>query len=426
MVVAFGKTPELSSGHRPSAGRACRLPTHSRYAMREVVIVDSVRTGLAKSFRGKFNMTRPDDMAAHCVNALLSRNGLDPKLVEDCIVGAGSNEGAQGYNIGRNVAVLSNLGIQCAGMTLNRFCSSGLQSIAIAANQIASGCSDIIVAGGVESITMTAKSKNTDNLFNPVLQERVPGLYHSMGQTAELVARRYNVTREQQDIYSLQSQQRTARAQAEGLFQDEIVPMHVRYFTEDKATGERTEHEGVVDRDDCNRPDTTLESLSGLKPVFADDGSVTAGNASQLSDGASMTLVMSLDKALELGLKPRAFFRGFTVAGCEPEEMGIGPVFSVPRLLKARGLQVSDIDLWELNEAFASQCLYCRDTLEIDNEKFNVNGGSISIGHPFGMTGSRTTGHLIRELQRRNLRYGVVTMCVGGGMGASGLFEAVR
>ncbi|AHL75073.1 acetyl-CoA acetyltransferase [Stutzerimonas stutzeri] len=394
--------------------------------MREVVIVDSVRTGLAKSFRGKFNMTRPDDMAAHCVNALLSRNGLDPKLVEDCIVGAGSNEGAQGYNIGRNVAVLSNLGIQCAGMTLNRFCSSGLQSIAIAANQIASGCSDIIVAGGVESITMTAKSKNTENLYNPILQERVPGLYHSMGQTAEMVARRYNVTREQQDIYSMQSQQRTARAQAEGLFQDEIVPMNVRYFTEDKATGERTEHDGVVDRDDCNRPDTTLESLSGLKPVFADDGSVTAGNASQLSDGASMTLVMSLDKAIELGLTPRAFFRGFTVAGCEPDEMGIGPVFSVPRLLKARGLQVSDIDLWELNEAFASQCLYCRDTLEIDNEKFNVNGGSISIGHPFGMTGSRTAGHLIRELQRRNLRYGVVTMCVGGGMGASGLFEAVR
>ncbi|WP_417775640.1 thiolase family protein [Stutzerimonas xanthomarina] len=394
--------------------------------MREVVIVDSVRTGLAKSFRGKFNMTRPDDMAAHCVNALLLRNDLDPKLVEDCIVGAGSNEGAQGYNIGRNVAVLSNLGIQCAGMTLNRFCSSGLQSIAIAANQIASGCSDIIVAGGVESITMTAKSKNTDNLFNPILQERVPGLYHSMGQTAEMVARRYNVTREQQDQYSLQSQQRTARAQAEGLFQDEIVPMNVRYFTEDKATGERTEHEGVVDRDDCNRPETTLENLSSLKPVFADDGSVTAGNASQLSDGASMTLVMSLDKALELGLKPRAYFRGLTVAGCEPDEMGIGPVFSVPRLLQARGLQVSDIDLWELNEAFASQCLYCRDTLGIDNEKFNVNGGSISIGHPFGMTGSRTAGHLIRELQRRNQRYGVVTMCVGGGMGASGLFEAVR
>lgn len=394
--------------------------------MREVVIVDSVRTGLAKSFRGKFNMTRPDDMAAHCVDALLSRNDLDPALVDDCIVGAGSNEGAQGYNIGRNVAVLSRLGVQCAGMTLNRFCSSGLQAIAIAANQIASGCSDVIVAGGVESITLTAKSKNTDHLYNPVIQQQVPGIYHSMGQTAEIVARRYNVSREQQDLYALQSQQRTARAQAEGLFADEIVPMSVRYFTEDKATGARTEHEGVVDRDDCNRPDTTLEGLASLKPAFAEDGSVTAGNASQLSDGASMTLVMSLEKAIALGLKPRAFFRGFTVAGCEPDEMGIGPVFSVPRLLKAKGLSVEDIDLWELNEAFASQCLYCRDRLGIDNEKYNVNGGSIAIGHPFGMTGSRTTGHLIRELQRRNLRYGVVTMCVGGGMGASGLFEAVR
>ncbi|WP_312942134.1 thiolase family protein [Stutzerimonas balearica] len=394
--------------------------------MREVVIVDSVRTGLAKSFRGKFNMTRPDDMAAHCVDALLSRNDLDPALVDDCIVGAGSNEGAQGYNIGRNVAVLSRLGVQCAGMTLNRFCSSGLQAIAIAANQIASGCSDVIVAGGVESITLTAKSKNTDHLYNPVIQQQVPGIYHSMGQTAETVARRYNVSREQQDLYALQSQQRTARAQAEGLFADEIVPMSVRYFTEDKATGARTEHEGVVDRDDCNRPDTTLEGLASLKPAFAEDGSVTAGNASQLSDGASMTLVMSLEKAIALGLKPRAFFRGFTVAGCEPDEMGIGPVFSVPRLLKAKGLSVEDIDLWELNEAFASQCLYCRDRLGIDNEKYNVNGGSIAIGHPFGMTGSRTTGHLIRELQRRSLRYGVVTMCVGGGMGASGLFEAVR
>ncbi|MBA1272671.1 thiolase family protein [Stutzerimonas azotifigens] len=394
--------------------------------MREVVIVDSVRTGLAKSFRGKFNMTRPDDMAAHCVDALLARNDLDPALVEDCIVGAGSNEGAQGHNIGRNVAVLSGLGIQTAGMTLNRFCSSGLQTIAIAANQIASGCSDIIIAGGVESITLTAKSRNTENLVNPILQERAPGLYHTMGQTAEAVARRYNVTREQQDRFALQSQQRTARAQAEGLFDDEIVPMSVRYVVEDKATGEKKILEGVVDRDDCNRPDTTYESLAGLKPVFAEDGSVTAGNASQLSDGASMTLVMSLDKALELGLKPRAFFRGFTVAGCEPDEMGIGPVFSVPRLLKAKGLNIDDIDLWELNEAFASQCLYCRDTLGIDNEKYNVNGGSISIGHPFGMTGSRTTGHLVRELQRRNLRYGVVTMCVGGGMGASGLFEAVR
>jgi len=394
--------------------------------MREVVIVDSVRTGLAKSFRGKFNQTRPDDMAAHCVNALLARNGVDPATVEDCIVGAGSNEGAQGYNIGRNVAVLSQLGTGTAGMTLNRFCSSGLQAIAIAANQIASGCSDIIVAGGVESISLTMKSVNTDNLINPLLKEQVPGIYFPMGQTAEIVARRYHVSREDQDLYALQSQQRTAKAQADGLFNDEIVPMAVKYKVEDKNTGAVQILDDVVDRDDCNRPDTTLASLSGLKPVFAEDGSVTAGNSSQLSDGASMTLVMSLEKALELGLKPKAFFRGFTVAGCEPDEMGIGPVFSVPKLLKAKGLQVADIDLWELNEAFASQCLYSRDRLEIDNEKYNVNGGSISIGHPFGMTGSRQVGHLVRELQRRNLRYGIVTMCVGGGMGATGLFEAVR
>jgi acetyl-CoA acyltransferase len=394
--------------------------------MREVVIVDSVRTGLAKSFRGKFNLTRPDDMAAHCVNTLLARTGIDPALVDDCIVGAGSNEGAQGMNIGRNVAVLSGLGTNVAGMTLNRYCSSGLQAIAIAANQVASGCSDVIVAGGVESITMTLKSMNTQNLFNPILQKDVPGIYYPMGQTAEIVARRYNVSREAQDAYALQSQQRTAQAQAAGLFNDEIAPMHVKYQVEDKATGEKSIVDGIVAHDDCNRADTTLESLAALKPVFADDGSVTAGNASQLSDGASMTLVMSLEKAIELGLQPLAFFRGCVVAGCEPDEMGIGPVFSVPKLLKAKGLSIADIDLWELNEAFASQCLYARDRLEIDNAKYNVNGGSISIGHPFGMTGSRQVGHLVRELQRRNLRYGIVTMCVGGGMGATGLFEAVR
>jgi len=394
--------------------------------MREVVIVDSVRTGLAKSFRGKFNMTRPDDMAAHCVDALLARTGIDPTSVEDCIVGAGSNEGSQGYNIGRNVAVLSRLGIGVAGMTLNRFCSSGLQAIAIAANQIASGCSDIIVAGGVESISLTMKSINTDHLINPLLKEQVPGIYFPMGQTAEIVARRYDVSREEQDLYALQSQQRTAQAQAAGLFDDEIVPMAVKYRVEDKASGQVQILEGVVDHDDCNRPETTLQSLAGLKPVFAEGGSVTAGNSSQLSDGASMTLVMSLEKALALGLKPKAFFRGFTVAGCEPDEMGIGPVFSVPKLLKAKGLHINDIDLWELNEAFASQCLYARNRLEIDNERYNVNGGSISIGHPFGMTGSRQVGHIVRELQRRNLRYGIVTMCVGGGMGATGLFEAVR
>ncbi|MDE1164052.1 MAG: thiolase family protein [Pseudomonas sp.] len=393
--------------------------------MREVVIVDSMRTGLAKSFRGKFNQTRPDDMAAHCVNALLTRNGIDPASVEDCIVGAASNEGAQGFNIGRNVAVLSKLGTGTAGMTLNRFCSSGLQAIAIAANQIASGFSDIIVAGGVESVSLTAKSRNQENLVNPALMDISPGIYMPMGQTAEVVARRYNISRQAQDSYALQSQQRTAQAQADGLFDDEIAPLATRYLVEDKATGEQSWKDGVVDRDDCNRPDTTLESLASLKPAFSEDGSVTAGNASQLSDGASMTLVMSLEKALALGLKPKAFFRGFTVAGCEPDEMGIGPVFAVPKLLKLASVKQADVDLWELNEAFASQCLYCRDRLEIDNAKYNVNGGSISIGHPFGMTGSRQVGHLVRELQRRQLRYGVVSMCVGGGMGAAGLFEAI-
>ncbi|WP_287815120.1 thiolase family protein [Pseudomonas sp.] len=392
--------------------------------MREVVIVDSVRTGLAKSFRGKFNQTRPDDMAAHCVNALLARNGIDPASVEDCIVGAASNEGAQGFNIGRNVAVLSKLGTGTAGMTLNRFCSSGLQAIAIAANQIASGFSDVIVAGGVESISLTLRSVNQEHLLNPTLQESSPGIYMPMGLTAEVVAKRYQVSREAQDQYALQSQQRTAQAQADGRFDDEIVAMNTRYLVEDKASGEQKWLDGVVDRDDCNRPDTTLQSLASLKPAFSEDGSVTAGNASQLSDGASMTLVMSLERAQALGLKPRAVFRGFTVAGCEPDEMGIGPVFAVPKLLNAAGVSLQDVDLWELNEAFASQCLYCRDRLEIDNAKYNVNGGSIAIGHPFGMTGSRQVGHIVRELQRQQLRYGVVTMCVGGGMGAAGLFEA--
>ena len=391
--------------------------------MREVVIVDSVRTGLAKSFRGKFNLTRPDDMAAHCVNALLARTGIDPALVDDCIVGAGSNEGAQGMNIGRNVAVLSGLGTNVAGMTLNRFCSSGLQAIAIAANQVASGCSDVIVAGGVESITMTLKSMNTQNLFNPLLQKDVPGIYYPMGQTAEIVARRYNVSREAQDAYALQSQQRTARAQAEGLFDDEIVPMHVKYQVEDKATGEKSIVDGIVAHDDCNRADTTLESLAALKPVFADDGSVTAGNASQLSDGSSACVLMEAKEAERRGLQPLGAFRGFAVAGCEPDEMGIGPVFAVPKLLARHGLTVQDIDLWEMNEAFASQALYCQRRLGIPSERLNVNGGAIAIGHPFGMTGARLVGHLLLEGRRRKAKYGVVTMCIAGGMGAAGLFE---
>ncbi|MGA4817203.1 thiolase family protein [Pseudomonas aeruginosa] len=256
--------------------------------------------------------------------------------------------------------------------------------------------------------------------MNPLLQREVPGIYYPMGQTAEIVARRYGITREAQDAYALQSQQRMARAQADGLFADEIVPMTTRYAVEDKASGEKQVLDGVVDRDDCNRPDTTLEGLASLKPAFAEDGSVTAGNASQLSDGASMTLLMSLEKALALGLEPEAFFRGFTVAGCEPDEMGIGPVFSVPKLLKAKGLKIADVDLWELNEAFASQCLYCRDRLEIDNESTTSMAAPSPSATQFGMTGSRQVGHLVRELRRRNLRYGVVTMCVGGGMAPAG------
>ncbi|MDY6830206.1 MAG: thiolase family protein [Pseudomonadota bacterium] len=395
--------------------------------MREVVIVDSVRTGLAKSFRGTFNMTRPDEMVAHCLNALIERNSkLDPALVEDNIVGAATHDGYQGMNIGRTSAVLSKFPITVAGLSLNRYCSSGLQSIAIAANQIASGCADVITAGGVEQITLTQGKSNTDGLVNPTIAEQAPGIYMPMGQTAEVVAKRYKVTRESQDEYAYQSQMRTARAQDEGLFNDEIVPMEVTWMKKDKATGATEELKGVVDRDECNRPNTTLEGLASLQPVFdPENGTVTAGNSSQLSDGASMTLVMSADMAEKLGLEPMAYFRGFVAAGCEPDEMGIGPVFAVPKLLESRGLTIDDIDLFELNEAFASQVVYCRDRLKIDMDQLNVNGGSISIGHPYGMTGSRLTGHLCRELRRQNKKYGVVTMCVGGGMGAAGLFEAI-
>ena len=391
--------------------------------MRDVVIVDSVRTGLTKSFKGLLNNTRPDDMVAHCINSLLERNDVNPLLIEDCIVGAGTNEGVQGHNIGRTSAVLSRLGILTPGMTLNRFCSSGLQSIAIAANQIASGCSEAIVAGGVESITFTLGQKNQNKLINPLLEESVPSIYYTMGETAEIVADKYNVSRLDQDLYAVQSQERTYKAQQLGLFKDEIVPMAVKFTQKDKQTDAVNYLDAVVEKDDCNRPDTTIEKLSLLQPAFRDNGTVTAGNASQLSDGASMTLVMSLDLATKLNLKPLAYFRGFVTSGCQPYEMGIGPVFAIPKLLKSCGLRVNDIDLWEINEAFASQCLYVQRKLEIDNDKLNKNGGSIAIGHPFGMTGSRQVGHLVRELVRNDLRFGVVSMCVSGGMGAAGLFE---
>lgn len=393
--------------------------------MRDVVIVDSIRTGLAKSHRGTFNLTRADEMVAHLINKLLERNpNVDPAEVEDVILGAGGQTGEQGGNVARIAAVMSNLGVDVPGTTISRACSSGLNSIAMAANQVGSGFSDTIIAGGVESITGAARGKPGESAPSPWVLENKPDLYMAMGDTAEVVAKRYNLSREYQDEFSLRSQLRTAAAQEAGLFDDEISPMNVKWKQVDKATGEESIVDGVVDRDECNRPSTTIEGLSSLKPVFdPENGTVTAGNSSQLSDGASMCLVMSADRANQLGLQPMGYFRGFTVGGCEPDEMGIGPVFAIPKLLKASGLSMNDIDLVELNEAFASQCLYSRDKLEIDPEIYNVNGGSIAIGHPFGMTGARLTGHLLRELGRRNKKYGIVSMCIGGGMGAAGLFE---
>jgi len=393
--------------------------------MKDVVIVDSVRTGLAKAFRGSFNLTRSDDMLAHCIDSLLDRNpNLGADEVEDVVVGAASHTGEQDGNLARLAVILSKLPVTAAGVTINRFCSSGLQSIAIAANQIASGQTEVAIAGGVDSISMRTRQEPGKAKQNKRLMEEKPDIFMAMGNTAEVVARRYQVTREAQDEYALQSQQRYAAAVASGQIGEEIVPMQATMLKVDKATGEESRVEVTVDKDECNRPQTTLEGLAGLAPAFEEDGSVTAGNASQLSDGASMTLLMTADRAAQLGLEPLGIFRGFTVAGCEPDEMGIGPVFAIPRLLKNAGISQDDVDLWELNEAFASQCLYCRDALGIDNDIYNVLGGSISIGHPFGMTGSRQTGLILRELRRRSKKYGVVTMCIGGGQGAAGLFEA--
>ncbi len=392
--------------------------------MRDVVIVDSVRTGLAKAFRGSFNLTRSDDMLAHCIDSLLDRNeNVSADEVEDVVVGCASHAGEQDGNIARLAVILSKLPVTTAGVSINRFCSSGLQSIAIAANQIASGQTDVAIAGGVDSISMRTRQEAGKAASNQRLLDEKPDIFMAMGNTAEVVARRYQVTREMQDEYALQSQQRYAAAVEAGKIADEIVPMSATMLKVDKETGEESHVDVVVDKDECNRPTTTIEGLAALPPAFEDDGSVTAGNSSQLSDGASMTMLMSAERAAQLGIEPLGIYRGFTVAGCEPDEMGIGPVFAIPRLLKNAGLSQDDIDLWELNEAFASQCLYSRDALGIDNEKYNVLGGSISIGHPFGMTGSRQTGSILRELRRRNDKYGVVTMCIGGGQGAAGLFE---
>ena len=395
--------------------------------MREAVVVASSRTGLAKSFRGSFNITRPEDLAAHCIKDVLRKAPqLDAAEIDDVVLGCAQPHGAQSHNIARTSAMLAGLPTSVAGTTINRFCSSGLQAIAVASHQIISEGVEAAIGGGVESISMTPAAGNP----HPELQKRLPGLYMGMGDTAEIVAKRYKVSREVQDEYALLSQQRTARAQREGFFEGEIAPMKVTMALLDKKTGEKVgTREVCCDHDECNRPDTTLEGLLALKPHFdphSGEGTVTAGNSSQLSDGASATLLMSRQRADQLGVPYKLVFRGFQVAGCDPDEMGIGPVFAVPKLLKRTGLEMDDIGLWELNEAFAVQVVYCRDRLGIDPEKLNVNGGSISIGHPFGMTGSRMVGTLANEMARRKARYGIVTMCIGGGQGAAGLFEAVH
>jgi acetyl-CoA acyltransferase len=393
--------------------------------MREAVVVASSRTALAKSYRGSFNITRPDELAAHCIKDVLRKTPkLDPNEIEDVVLGCAQPHGPQGQNVARVSAMLAGLPTSVAGTTINRFCSSGLQAIAVAAHQIVGEGVDAIIGGGVESISLTPRDYHP----NAELLERLPGLYMVMGVTAEVVAKRYKIGRQPQDEYALLSQKRTARAQRKGFFDDEIAPIRVTRAILDKKTGEVTGKEEVcVDRDECNRPDTTLEGLLALKPYFDPDsgqGTVTAGNTSQLSDGASATLLMSRERADRLSIPYRAIFRGFQIAGCDPDEMGIGPVFAVPKLLKRAGVRTEDIDLWELNEAFAVQVIYCRDRLGIDPEKLNVNGGSISIGHPYGMTGSRMVGTTANEMARRKARYGVVTMCVGGGQGAAALFEA--
>ena len=390
--------------------------------MREAVIVSTARTGLAKSWRGALNMTHGATMGGHAVKAALERARVEAAEVEDVIMGCANPEGATGSNIARQIALAAGCPVSVSGMTVNRFCSSGLQTIALAAQRIMAGEGDVYVAGGVESISLVQNDMNKKDLVDPGLKKTKPEVYWPMLQTAEMVAKRYGIAREAQDRYGVQSQQRAAAAAAAGKTRDEIAPITVDMKVVDKQTGVETTKQVVLDRDEGIRADTTYEGVSQIKPAI-EGGVIAAGNASQFSDGAGACVVMDRALAEKRGLPIMGVFRGFAVAGCEPDEMGIGPVFAVPKLLKRHGLKVSDIDLWELNEAFAVQVLYIRDHLGIDNDKLNVNGGAIAVGHPYGVSGQRLTGHLLIEGKRRGAKLGVVTMCIGGGMGAAGLFE---